>query len=440
MNSKSIWNDIFRVGVVASLTLFTLMIPLSLFMLSVSASLLLVTLIGKKITDNPRVFVAPPFTWTILAFLMVAVLSLIFSSYPTPIETWFGLKKLRYFAYYFLFFYGVYETREVRLPIIAFLVGCALASILAWAQYWFGEVPWVTFFNHDVMNSPYIDKIRAIGFMSHHRRFSMTIGLAIPIVFSLVIHLKQGWRYQLLYTLLLVLFCGAILWTHGRGVIIAIVASSLIVPWVKSWKLGLLSIISVILVGLILVVSIPKDIFWLAPRFFSTNAAVFNESFDEQMENPIATNSNEIRVVLWRVGIEAFLKHPLLGIGFGQFKHEREKIDLAIKGADKYPHSHPHSELLWIGVELGIIGLAIFLFFWLALLFRLTRAYRRIAGLTPSLKALLYMGIWAALFWLLAGLTDVALLNSENAAAFWFVIGLASYALFMKKRANEVAL
>jgi hypothetical protein len=51
---------------------------------------------------------------------------------------------------------------------------------------------------------------------------------------------------------------------------------------------------------------------------------------------------------------------------------------------------------------------------------------------------LLYAGIWTALFWLLAGLTDVALLNPENAAAFWFVVALSSYALYMKKRPNEV--
>ena len=440
MTSKNKWNERWRLAVVASLMLFTLMIPLSLFMVSLSAILLLITLIGKKATDKPRVIVVPPFSWTILAFLLVAALSLLFSPYPTPVETWLGLKKLRYFGYYFLFFYGLYETRELKLPIITFIIGCAFSSILAWSQYWFGQISFVTLFNHDLMQSPYMEKMRAIGFMSHHRRFSMTIGLAIPLVCSLAIHLKYGWRYKLLSFFLIVLFSGAMLWTHGKGVIIAIVVSSLIVSWIRSWKLGLLTIGILSLTAFLLIITIPKDVSWLSPKFFTASSEILNESLGESLsESPAkAKSSNDIRVILWKTSLSSFIQNPIFGIGWGQFKHEREKIDLSIKGADKYPHSHPHSELLWVGVELGIVGLAIFMFFWSSLILRLFNAYRRIDGLNRDAKVLLYIGIWCSLFWLISGLTDVALLNSENAAALWFVLALSTYALFMKKRAREV--
>ncbi|OGQ36977.1 MAG: hypothetical protein A3F16_03845, partial [Deltaproteobacteria bacterium RIFCSPHIGHO2_12_FULL_43_9] len=377
-----------------------------------------------------------------LTFLLVAVASLIFSPYPTPPEAWAGLKKLRFFGYYFLVFYGLYEGREIRLPIIGFLFGCTFAAILAWAQYWLGDVSIVTLFNPDIMESPFVEgRYRAIGFMSHHRRFAMVIALAIPIVASLLIHLRQGWGFRLLYIFLLALFGGALIWTNGRGVMLAIIFSTIFTLLLRSWKLALKVVAGMFIVGVILAFTIPKDIFWLTPRFFfSITDGVLNTSIEAQLENPLVKSSNDIRVVLWKAGVESFLRHPVLGIGWRQFKHEREKIDAAIIGADKYPHLHPHSESLWIAVELGIVGLFVFAFFWGSLLLRMGRAYRHREGLTQIVKALLFTGVWSALFWLFSGLTDVSLLNSENAAALWFVIGLSSYALFMKKSPQEVAL
>lgn len=411
-------------------------------MLPIGAVLILVTLIGKKLTDKKFVIVVPPFTWVILLFLLVAVASLIFSPYPTPLEAWGSLRKLRFFGYYFLLFFGIYESREIKFPIIGFLVGCALASLLAWGQYWIGNEPVVTIFNPDIMKSPFVEeKFRAIGFMSHHRRFSMVIGLAIPIVASLLIHLRQGWWLKSLYIFLIILFSGALLWTQGRGVIIAIIFSTILVLLLRSWRLAVTSIFGIFIIGIILVFTIPKDVSWISPKlFFSISEGVLNESLEDQLDNPIVKSSNDIRVMLWRTGVDSFLKHPILGIGWGQFKHERKKVDAAIMNADKYPHNHPHSEPLWIAVELGIIGLVIFVFFWGSLLFRMVSAYINRGGLTQIVKALLFAGIWGALFWILSGLTDVSLLNSENAAALWFVLGLSSYALYMKRRAHEVKL
>lgn len=442
MGSKEVWNKRFRLALIGSLTFFALVIPASIAMLPVGAILILVSLIGKKLTDKKIVIVVPPFTWVLLTFLLIAVVSLLFSPYPTPLESWAGLRKLRFFGYYFLVFYGFYESREIRLPLIAFLFASAVASLLAWGQYWLGDVSLVTIFNPDIAKSPFVEgRFRGIGFMSHHRRFSMVIALAIPVVASLLIHLKRGWLLRLLYIFLLILFGGALIWSNGRGVVLAIIFSTVLVLLLRSWKLALLSIAGMFVIWLSLALTIPKDIAWITPRFFfSVTEGVLRESVEEQIENPVVKSSNDIRVVLWKTGIESFLKHPVLGIGWGQFKHERERIDAAITNADQYHHIHPHSESLWIAVELGILGLIVFAFFWGSLLVRMASAYRHREGLTQIVKALLFSGVWCALFWLIAGLTDVSLLNTENAAALWFVIGLSSYALFMKKRAQEVEL
>ena len=71
------------------------------------------------------------------------------------------------------------------------------------------------------------------------------------------------------------------------------------------------------------------------------------------------------RVAIWRIGLAAFKDHWLIGAGWGNFP-------VAFNGAylkvyeSVYTHWYraPHNILLGIGVELGIIGLALLLLSW----------------------------------------------------------------------------
>jgi putative inorganic carbon (hco3(-)) transporter len=70
--------------------------------------------------------------------------------------------------------------------------------------------------------------------------------------------------------------------------------------------------------------------------------------------------SNELRLQIWRVGEKIFLKYPIFGVGAGQFSTAYGQIFLAGRHA---AWMNPHNLLLQLACELGIVGLAAFVYF-----------------------------------------------------------------------------
>ena len=71
------------------------------------------------------------------------------------------------------------------------------------------------------------------------------------------------------------------------------------------------------------------------------------------------------RYDIWKVGIAAFRQHPLFGSGFSNFSLAFDRSYLSVSQT-YYTNWHraPHSILISTAVELGIVGLAIFLGAW----------------------------------------------------------------------------
>jgi O-antigen ligase len=71
------------------------------------------------------------------------------------------------------------------------------------------------------------------------------------------------------------------------------------------------------------------------------------------------------RLDIWHVGLIAFQEHMWIGAGFGNFPLAFDNAFIAVF-EHHYTHWHraPHNNLLSAGVELGIIGLLIFLVAW----------------------------------------------------------------------------
>jgi O-antigen ligase len=71
------------------------------------------------------------------------------------------------------------------------------------------------------------------------------------------------------------------------------------------------------------------------------------------------------RLDIWRVGLRAFLLHPFIGAGFGNFPLAYDQVYVATGITQNlYWNQEPHNNLLLVGVELGILGLAVFLYAW----------------------------------------------------------------------------
>ncbi len=145
--------------------------------------------------------------------------------------------------------------------------------------------------------------------------------------------------------------------------------------------------------------------------------------------------SNAERLIIWKASLQSVARHPLAGVGignfalafeeerpedFGQIKEERDRFF----GVPKRVLS-AHNILLQVLVESGIIGLIFFVAFWMTIFKHIYFAIRRyLAGSDPNLS---HYALWfgVALFWVLgqAMFDTVFLTDDEPLTFFW--LGLA---------------
>jgi O-antigen ligase len=127
-----------------------------------------------------------------------------------------------------------------------------------------------------------------------------------------------------------------------------------------------------------------------------------------------------IRAGMGAAALRATATHPLFGIGVGEF-YNRSPEFMSREMLAIYPRENAHNNYLQILAELGIVGLAAFL--WLL--------YASLAPRRSDLKAFWTEGKWnglhvGLLVFLVTCLSGHPLLVPEVAYIFWIALGLAA--------------
>jgi O-antigen ligase len=112
---------------------------------------------------------------------------------------------------------------------------------------------------------------------------------------------------------------------------------------------------------------------------FSDKSKRFNEgivnskAYLEHNLNPkLRKNSAATRYIYWEYSVNLIAEKPLLGHGTGSFSPEFKRIAIQ----EKNTALHAHNELLMIGVQLGLLGIVVYLGFIVSQYYSL----RRLAG------------------------------------------------------------
>jgi O-antigen ligase len=128
------------------------------------------------------------------------------------------------------------------------------------------------------------------------------------------------------------------------------------------------------------------------------------------------------RVYMWRSGTAMWWRHPLLGVGPGGVK--REYRSYAVPEAIKKATGHLHSTPVQILVERGVLGLAAWLWIWVAFYAQTVRLWFRLPG-TAVLERVIVAGSLAAITgFLVAGLTEYNFGDSEVVMVAWAIMAL----------------
>ncbi len=163
--------------------------------------------------------------------------------------------------------------------------------------------------------------------------------LILPFSLALVaITTTRSFMARVFYTLAIVVIGGGLAVAGSRGGLLAIFAAFLYV-FIRSRKRLLVGGLAVAGIG-------------VALAAYGNVLARFSNA---------TSTGGAGRADIWRVGVAAFKQHPWFGAGFSNFQVAFDQAFLNVSQT-YYTHWHraPHNVLISTGVELGIVGLAIF--------------------------------------------------------------------------------
>jgi O-antigen ligase len=151
------------------------------------------------------------------------------------------------------------------------------------------------------------------------------------------------------------------------------------------------------------------------------------------MGNPDDPTVKE-RVYMWRSGLSMWRQHPMLGLGPGGVK--REYASYALPEAVKKRTGHLHNTPLQILVERGLLGLAAWLWIWVAFIAKGLGLLRRLPEQAARERALVVGSLAAIVGFLVAGLSEYNFGDSEVVMVAWALVALPWLADPKKPREN----
>ncbi|MEM9270734.1 MAG: O-antigen ligase family protein [Pseudomonadota bacterium] len=175
----------------------------------------------------------------------------------------------------------------------------------------------------------------------------LTAAFAIAVVFTA----QPGALRKIWPPVLLVLLSTALCYTGTRGALPALVAGFVVTALVMTRARGSLAVTLVLglAIGAVLSLALP------VPHPAYGLISSYSETVTSQDVNQLSAS----RVALWTQTLEIWSKHPVFGIGYGQYRY--------FNHGQFEGFSHPHNSVLEFVLVFGLVGGLAFLgiLFWL---------------------------------------------------------------------------
>jgi putative inorganic carbon (HCO3(-)) transporter len=180
------------------------------------------------------------------------------------------------------------------------------------------------------------------GIFGNPNDLAMNMASFLPTAIVMALSGRQPAGRRLVAVVAAALMLATIVFTKSRGGALGVVAALAAIAIFGRWmRRG---------VGTITIVAVLVAIPFLPDAFWARMVSIVDEESDKQF-----TGSREARRTVMQEGIDAFLEHPLTGVGVAQFKNynppERKERWL-----------ETHNVLIQVASETGIFGLATFSF------------------------------------------------------------------------------
>jgi hypothetical protein len=252
--------------------------------------------------------------------------------------------------------YHFERSRRGHWVFIAFLVSCALLSVMSW----------LVVFDPHLSIKPDTDFERGI-FVKNHIDQSQEFTLcaaALPYPVVLLLRQKRYWLAGLLTALALSFFVNMAFVIVSRTALVTVpILLAVFALLHLKWR-SIMIIAAALIAGALLA--------WQSSPQLRKTADTFASDYTRYMKKGEATSAG-LRLEFWRKSLGFFAEAPLKGHGTGS---TRGLFELAATGTnDQASHEvvgNPHNQTLYVAVQWGIIGVAILYAIWILhlLLFR----------------------------------------------------------------------
>ncbi len=360
---------------------------LSLFLLQLFVGVLSFLWIFEKFSEKKKAF--DIFGKLILIFLLVRIISILFSHYPGDSNQAYYKDALFYFGFFsFDFYLKTLDKKRVKIVVYSFAAAAAAIAFIGLIRF----------------NLSLVD--RAQSFSSGYATFSSYLLAGFGVLICLSINVKNGFIYKLLFSALIF---SAVITSLGRTNV-----ATILILFISAFILKKINIKEVILIILLIVL--------ISAVSFYNNSAEANA----RMEQPASLSDRD---VLLKGSRDLFLefKNPLVGYGPRTFKDIfPDKDMLTDKGIGSW-----HNDFIQIYFESGILGLA-------SLLTIIIFSYSFLIRILKNNDDLIYkMILWGVLFGfsglILSALTAGFIDSPVLSIVFVFLISLISSINFKVK-------
>ena len=128
------------------------------------------------------------------------------------------------------------------------------------------------------------------------------------------------------------------------------------------------------------------------------------------------------RVEFWSHALLAIKDHPLTGLGIGAFQPAIWQLYPLETIPRELNFVHPHNHLLSAAVDLGIPGLAAYVWIWVMTALMLFRTWHMASTNWIKILVLGFGGSLLAYF--IYGMTDAIALGTKPGVVWWYMLGL----------------
>jgi O-antigen ligase len=281
-------------------------------------------------------------------FVALGALGMVWAEVPWA-ERFDGLGSFIKFLFIPLLMYWFYRSNGGRQVLIGFVSSCVVLLVVSWS-FWAYGIPTES---HGVPVSP---GIPVKDYIAQSAMFTICALLIVRFAFDKW-QTNRRWLAAALFILALA-FVANVFYVATSRTFLVVIPVLLVVFGYQAfgWK-GAVSLV----VGIIVLAMAA----WPSASFLRLRVSSFFDEVRAYQPTAIPTPAGE-RLEFWRKSLGFIKEAPLFGHGTGSIRDQFRRSVLGQSGMAAEVAANPHNQMLAVGIQLGLVGIAVLLAMWIA--------------------------------------------------------------------------